>query len=315
MPAISASAHGKIILLGEHAVVYSRPAIAIPVDKVAVHAYVLANPAGKPGEVKIEAEAVHLSAYLHELPADQPIALTLKLIQQHLGLSHLPAFTLKISSTIPVASGLGSGAAVSVAVIRAVTSFLGQSLENDTVSNLAYEIEKHYHGTPSGIDNTVITYHKPILYQRGSGFSDLHIPAPFTLVIADTGISSPTAAVVGEVRLAWQKDPAEYEQIFDQIGALVQEAKRHIEARMPDQIGPLLTRNHTLLQTISVSNAVLDRLVETALESGALGAKLSGGGRGGNMIALTAAENAETIAGQLRKAGAVNTIITTVGPF
>jgi len=315
MPAISALAHGKIILLGEHAVVYGRPAIAIPVDNVSVHAYVLANPAGKPGEIRIEAESIHLSALLNDLPDDQPIALTMKLIQQSLGLPHLPAFTLKISSTIPVASGLGSGAAVSVAVIRAVTNFLGHTLDDDTVSNWAYEIEKHHHGTPSGIDNTVIAYHKPILYQRGTGSSDLHIPVTFTLVIADTGISAPTAAVVSAVRQAWQKDPQRYEQIFDQIGGLVVEARKNIEAGTPDNIGPLLTQNHVLLQELSVSNEVLDRLVDSALQAGALGAKLSGGGRGGNIIALTDPGKADTIANQLFKGGAVNAIITTVGPF
>jgi mevalonate kinase len=315
MPAISASAHGKIILLGEHAVVYGRPAIAIPVDNVSTHAYVFANPAGKPGDIKIEAEAVHLSAFLNDLPADQPIALTLKLIQQSLGLSHLPAFTLKISSTIPVASGLGSGAAVSVAVIRAVTNFLGHTLDNEEVSKLAYEIEKHHHGTPSGIDNTVIAYHKPIVFQRGTGFSDLRIPVPFTLIIAGSGISAPTAAVVNDVRHAWQRDPQIYERLFDQISGLVFEAKKYIETGTPEKIGFLLTQNHKLLQELSVSSEILDRLVDTALQAGALGAKLSGGGRGGNMIALTHPEKADTIADQLLKAGAVNAIITTVGPF
>ncbi|HWQ46693.1 MAG TPA: mevalonate kinase [Longilinea sp.] len=315
MPAISATAHGKIILLGDHAVVYGRPAIAIPVDNVSVHAYVFANPVGKPGEVKIEADAIHLSAFLNDLPADQPIVLTLKLIQQSLGLPHLPACTLKISSSIPVASGLGSGAAVSVAVIRAVTNFLGHTLDNEAVSKLAYEIEKRHHGTPSGIDNTVITYNKPILYQRQAGFSDLHIPVPFTLVIADTGISAPTAAVVSDVRQAWQNDPQAYERLFDQISALVFKARNFIEAGTPDQIGPLLTENHLLLKELSVSNDILDRLVDTALQAGALGAKLSGGGRGGNMIALATPEQAKNIANQLLFSGAVNTFITTVGPF
>jgi mevalonate kinase len=234
--------------------------------------------------------------------------------------ARMPSCSVRIASTIPVAAGMGSGAAVSVALIRALSAFLGNPLPDEQVSALAFEVEKLHHGTPSGIDNTVITYGQPVYFQRlgpGEGSPNkiemLRVSQPFTLVIADTGISTPTSVTVGEVRLSWQADAEEYERLFDAAGMIAEKARELIEAGQADEMGHLLDQNHSILKRIGVSCPELDRLVDAARQAGALGAKLSGGGRGGNMLALVRPEEAAQVAEALRAAGAVRTLTTVVG--
>lgn len=312
MPAVTASAPGKIILFGEHAVVYGRPAIAVPVTQVQAKAWVSADPAAGPGQVRVDAGDIGLVTTLANLPADHPIALAIASAVEQLQIDHLPALRLQVRSSIPIAAGLGSGSAITVAIARALSEFLGHPLEDEQVSRIAFEVDKKYHGTPSGIDNTVIAYAQPIFFVRGQPFERLRTSQPFTLVIASTGIASSTALVVGDVRRAWQANPEPYERLFDEIGAVTQQARAAIETGPAAELGPLMTANHHLLQQLAVSSPELDRLVEAAMAAGAAGAKLSGGGRGGNMIALADAETAPVIAEALRSSGAVNTIVTTV---
>ena len=312
MPAIAATAPGKIILFGEHAVVYGRPAIAVPVTQVRAKVMINADPAAPSGQVSLIAEDIDLRCKLSDLPADHPLEIAIRGVMEQLGVARLPALRLQIQSTIPIASGLGSGAAVSVAAARALSAFLGHPLADDQVSHIAYTVDQKYHGTPSGIDNTVIAYAQPVFFVRGQPFQRLCTRQPFTVVIGNTGVSSPTSEVVGDVRRRWQADSGRYEQLFDAIGQIALQARAAIEVGPVGALGPLMTRNQALLQELDVSSPALDRLVEAALSAGALGAKLCGGGRGGNMIAPVEQQHAQTVADALRAAGAVNTIITTI---
>ncbi|HET6823738.1 MAG TPA: mevalonate kinase [Anaerolineales bacterium] len=305
----TASAPGKIILFGEHAVVYGRPALAVPVTQV--HVEVDVSDSARPG-IWIDASDVDLYAELNTLPSDHPIA---SVIHNFLFLSRVSTFPnleIEISSTIPVASGLGSGAAVTVALTRALASHLERSMTDAEVNAFAYEIEKLHHGTPSGIDNTVVTYARPVYFVKGEPIEVFKVGKPFTILIADTGISAPTKKSVGDVRRLWMEDKPRWETIFDKIGEISFTARRAIEAGKPEFLGELMNENHALLQMLTVSSTELDRLVESALGAGALGAKLSGGGRGGNMIALVDPETAEAVSLALQEAGARNTITTQV---
>lgn len=312
MPAISASAPGKIILFGEHAVVYGRPALAAPVFQVRAKAILMPDPLGAPGNVLIQAPQIHLEKNLSELPSDHPLAVAVRGVTGALGVERLPACVLRITSTIPIAAGLGSGAAVSVAVARALSGFLGRPLSDGRVSALAYEVEKLHHGTPSGIDNTVITYAEPVFFIRGQPIERLQVVHPFTIVIGDTGVPSPTAAAVGDLRRAWEADRDRYDRLFDDVGKIAWAARQAIEGGTVVSLGPLMDENHRYLGEMGVSSLELERLVRAARNAGALGAKLSGGGRGGNMIALVDASQAEAVARALRETGAVRTIITEV---
>jgi mevalonate kinase len=316
VPAISASAPGKIILLGEHAVVYGQPAIAVPLDQVRAKAIIKAEPRSEPGEIRIQAPDIGLESSLGDLPAENPLAKTVRIVLTSLEIDRPPALTVRITSTIPQAAGLGSGTAVSVALIRALSGFLGHHLPNNDVSNLAFEVEKIYHGTPSGIDNTVITYDRPIYYQKpgmvGPIMDFLSVQHPFSIVIGDTGIPSLTAETVADVRKAWFADREGYEKLFSEVGEIVKSARNAIEKDRIENLGELMDANQALLEQLGVSSAALEDLVRAARSAGALGAKLSGGGRGGNMIALTTPENAPGVSQALREAGAVYTTTTMV---
>jgi len=294
-------------------VVYGRPAVAVPVTQVAVKASVTSNQEGRPGNVRVQAPGIHLNAPLSALPAHHPLAAAIRRTAEIAGVSHIPACSIRVNSTIPVAAGMGSSAAVSVAVIRALSAFLGYPLNNEQISRLAFEIEKIHHGTPSGIDNTVITYGRPVYFVKGLPIQQLQVGRPFTIVIGDTGIHSPTAHTVGDVHDAWQANKDGYEALFDSTGAIADSARQALEAGAIELLGPLMDANHGLLRKLGVSCTELDSLVLVAHKAGALGAKLSGGGRGGNMIALAQPERAEGIAAALKEAGAVRTIITQVG--
>ena len=306
---MKSSAPGKIILFGEHAVVYGRPALAVPVTQV--HADVEVVDSSRAG-IWIESPDINLHAELNSLPSDHPLAAVIHNLFFTLGIDPFPNLQIKISSTIPVASGLGSGAAVSVALTRALSSFLSHPLPDEQINQFAYEIEKLHHGTPSGIDNTVVTYAKPVYFIKGQPSEIFKVGKPFTIVIGDTGISAPTKESVGDVRKLWLKDKLKWESVFDEIGQIVLMARRAIESGHNELLGELMNENHSLLQKLTVSSSELDKLVDAALKAGADGAKLSGGGRGGNMIALVKPDLAEKVSDALKTSGAKNVIVTKV---
>lgn len=306
---MKASAPGKIILFGEHAVVYSRPALAVPVTQV--HADVEVLDSSRQG-IWIHAPVIDLRAELTSLPSDHPIASVILKLIQLFDISQTPNLEINISSTIPVAAGLGSGAAVSVALIRALALHVAYPLTNGQVNDLVFEIEKLHHGTPSGIDNTVITYNMPVYFIKGQPIETFKTAKPFTIVIGDTGIPALTKESVGDVRLLWLRNTNHFENIFNEIAQISLIARRSIESGKPELLGELMGHNHMLLQELTVSSPELDQLVIAARAAGALGAKLSGGGRGGNMIALTEQARAESVAKALMSAGAKRTIITEI---
>jgi mevalonate kinase len=312
MTAFSATASGKIILFGEHAVVYGQPAIAVPVNFVQARAGVTAAPRSPAGAVHLMAPDVGLDTLLADLPADDPLVLAITLTASQLNIPRLPAMEIRLTSTIPVAAGFGSSAATSIALIRALAAFIGQRLSQAVVSDLAYQVECRHHGNPSGIDNTVITYGRPVYFVRGQPFEPLEPAQPLTLVIGDSGVQSSTGAVVADVRRLHEAQNEQTQAAFQSMGELARQARTLIQAGQVDELGRLMNRNHALLRSLTISSPELDRLVDAALAAGALGAKLSGGGRGGNMIALVTEPSAGAVEKALRSAGAVRTWVTTV---
>jgi mevalonate kinase len=303
---ITASAPAKVILVGEHAVVYGKPAIAIPVSSIRATASVELGGRGlrmAVGDFAIGVDPAAVEAALTQMA---------RLVAETLG-TPVPGAVITIHSEIPVASGLGSGAAVSAALGRALSASLGHPLDNAALNPLVYEVEKLHHGTPSGIDNTVIVYEQPVYFVRGAPIETLPIGKPFCLLIGDTGRSALTRVAVGDVRKLYDSERERIQGVLDAIGSLVVDARQAIEIGDSIALGTLMVENHRLLEQLTVSSPELDRLVEIALSAGALGAKLSGGGRGGNMIALVQPDSATVISQALRQAGAQRVISTTVG--
>jgi mevalonate kinase len=307
------SAPGKIILCGEHAVVYGRPAIALPLSKIRARASVAPGAAG----IGIRFDAPNLGRrwLLAAAPGDPLSELTLATLEQ-LGITRIPDIQITITSDIPIASGMGSGAAIATAIVRALATAFGRNLSAAEISALVYASEQRYHGTPSGIDNTVIAYEQAIWFQRRSEpphlIEPLPIAAPFTLVIGDTGVRSATRLPVGEVRRRWQEDPARYEALFDLVADVVHQARHALARGDVATLGPLLDRNQEALEQIGVSSPELERLITAARRAGAAGAKLSGGGWGGVMIALVDPETVVSVREALLAVGAARVLETTV---
>lgn len=309
---IRASAPAKVILLGEHAVVYGFPAIAVPVSSLRVFAVVKPN---QPPEHDLRiagagSELYSVSSSVSEQAGDA-LAYTVRLFTQMMGVP-LPNVTITIDSHIPIAGGLGSGAAVSAALGRALALASDRSLPDHLLNDLVYEVEKMHHGTPSGIDNTVIVYERPIYFTRNAGYDLLTIGAPFLLLIADTGEKSLTRTAVADVRRLRETAPNQTEKVLSAIGDLVTQARLAIESGDLQKLGSLMTENHELLRELTVSSEQLDTLVKAAKQAGAWGAKLSGGGRGGNMIALVPFDLEDSVRQALYDAGAVRVFRTVV---
>ncbi len=313
-----ATAPGKIILFGEHAVVYGRPAIAAPLMQVRAEATVEASD-GMTLDLWLPDLGERYQAGLTWAAVSEttpPLLSAVRYVQRYLGGMALPALRLTVRSAIPIAGGLGSGAATAAALIRALLRHLGDSAENATVCDLTYAVECLHHGTPSGIDNTVVSYEQPVFFLRRPG-NNLVQPfitgRPLHLIIGDTGVRSETKGVVADVRRQWQADPATFEMLFDRCGHIAHAAHAALAEGDPAHLGRLMNENQRVLQAMTVSNPALERLIEAALRAGALGAKLSGAGRGGNMIALVTPEQLDPVEMALRQVGAVRTWRTSLG--
>lgn len=299
------TAPAKIILFGEHAVVYGQPAIAVPFNTLTAMADVMPAPAGTGLMIIAKDTGAALPVTADTPVSDNSLVLAAQLTLKKLNVPP-PDLTLEIRSTIPVASGLGSGAAVSTALIRELSAAVGQLLADDDLNELVYEVEKLHHGTPSGIDNTVIVRNAPIFFIRGETPAPVVIGRELTFLVADSGISASTRASVGAVRELVEHEPQVYQAYVDQIGQIVREARAHLEKGYLLGIGHLMNLNHNALRSLTVSSPELDKLTGAAREAGAFGAKLSGGGRGGNLIALIDLVDAEKITQALYKAGAAH---------
>ena len=306
----TATAPGKIILAGEHAVVYGRPAIAVPVWERLAQATITPAPTG--AGCTILAPDIKRRFRLASADPGQPLAVVTRLTLAHLHAATNPDWQIEVRSQLPIASGLGSGAALGTALVRAIYTHLGHTPDPAEVSALVYESERFYHGTPSGIDNTVIAYGMPVWFIKGQPPATFHACQPLTLAIADSGVSAPTKETVGDVRQGWQRDPARYEGWFTEIGELVHAVRRAIETGDLPALGQLFNRNQAVLAHLGVSSPRLEQIIAAARTAGAYGAKLSGGGRGGNLIALIDPTQATAMTDALLAAGARGVIVTTI---
>lgn len=291
--------HGKVILLGEHAVVHGRHAIAAPLP-LAIRARV--EDAREDTTLMIPRWGIEqrLQQHVHH-PGS--FLQSLGMLLDRLGLADR-ALDVRVYPSVPRAMGLGGSSALAVAVIRALDRHCRLGLEEAEICELAFECEKIAHGTPSGIDNTVATYGKPLLYRRGSPpkVQMLDLDQPLPLVIGLCGTESLTARTVARVRQAWEKNRPLYERIFDEIDTLTLQALEALKVHDLDQLGELMNICQGQLNALQVSSWELEELMQIARDNGATGAKLTGGGGGGAMIALCPDGTGRVIAA-MRNAG------------
>ncbi|MEE8243564.1 MAG: hydroxymethylglutaryl-CoA reductase, degradative [Pseudomonadales bacterium] len=300
------SACGKVILLGEHAVVYGRPAIALPIS-LAVEASVQAGGSGV--HMVIPRWGLEQKIELHTSKGVSGIMTT---VLQALDLEDR-SMTIEVIPHVPRAMGLGGSSAMAVAVIRALDKTFALRLSDGRVNELAFECEKAAHGTPSGIDNTVATYGAPLVFENNDEplFKELTIPEPVSLVVGITGKESLTANMVAKVRNLWNGNQLRYDAIFDQIAQFTVAGVDALASAHFEELGQLMNLCHGYLNALQLSTPELEELIHIARANGALGAKLTGGGGGGSMIALCP-DNADRVVNAMEAAG-FKTLNVTVG--
>ncbi|KAB7667728.1 mevalonate kinase [Bacillus sp. B1-b2] len=296
-------AHSKLILIGEHSVVYGQPAIAFPFKQTEVKVIV--------GEMEgniIELESPFYVGPLHQIPEKMEgigdcIIQTLKVLQQPSS-----GLNIQITSTIPIGRGLGSSAAIAIALVRGLFAYFHQKLSNSQLMTLVERAEKFAHGTPSGIDMVTASSANPIWFQKQQEVENVEIGAPFHLVVADSGRIGDTYAAVKSIRDKYEVQPELIEKSITQLGKLTKEVRVSLAEGDFHTVGSQLNQAQQLLSLLGVSDEVLDHLVEVAVSAGAVAAKLTGGGRGGCIIALVETEKlGEKVAEALIQAGAAQT--------
>lgn len=296
------SGFGKVILFGEHFVVHGVPGIVSAIDS-ATDAKVTQT--GKELVIMDERKAAKGYAEEKKLQQIESIERMLKKI----GINPKLPLKIWIGGTLPGFSGLGASAASSVAIARAIAEELSLKLSNEEVNQIAFEAEKAYAGNPSGIDNTAATYGGLMWFKKNlaggpASVERLSVRVPVEIVIGSTGKVANTKAMVAGVAERKRKNPEKYDPIFKQAENLTYAGRKALESYDLKKVGELMNENHHLLQAIEVSSMELDLLVDIARKNGAFGAKLTGGGGGGCMVALTPSiELQETVASAIEQEG------------
>lgn len=304
----SGKAHGKIILIGEHAVVHNEPAIAIPFTSVST-------------EVNIEQtnedstiESIYYTGKLSDAPSTvKNIVETLHAVCAYLNkpTSHMHFI---VKSTIPSERGMGSSAAVATALVRALFNYYNEKLNDELLNKFVMISEKIAHGNPSGLDAKVVRSNESVYFIKDKTAESFNTNLPAYLVIADTGDEGDTGEAVTAVGKLVADPTSKGKTLINDLGLLTKKARKFIEQTQLHRLGEILNLAQEKLVALTVSNEKLDVLVATAQRHGALGAKLTGGGRGGCMIALVETnEVALEISKHLLNAGATKTWIHPLG--
>jgi mevalonate kinase len=297
------SGFGKVILFGEHFVVHGVPGIVSAIDSTAN-----AKVTRKNKTIEVNDERGGSKGYAEEKKLQQLESINRMLKKMEFD-PETTGLNIWLGGSLPGFSGLGASAASSVAIARAIAEEFTLPFSDQEINDIAYEAEKAYAGNPSGIDNTAATFGGLLWFKKNlAGGSNtiekLSLRKPVEIIIGSTGIVANTKAMVKGVAERKKVNPQRYNPLFKKAEELAINARNAIHQFDLMKVGDLMDVNHSLLQEIGVSCKELDQLVETAKEQGAYGAKLTGGGGGGCMTALTPGEDLqEKVAKAIEKEG------------
>nr|ADQ43373.1 mevalonate kinase [Streptomyces virginiae] len=307
-------AHAKTILLGEHAVVYGAPALALPVPQLTVTASAgwSAKAPGDTGDVSLTMTgsasrpvATQASDWLRRLTAE--FRTTMNVAED----VHLDVI---LDCAIPPGRGLGSSAACARAVVFALADLFDREVTPQTAFDLVQTAENVAHGRASGVDATAVGAPGPLLFQQGRS-EELPIGCEGLFIVADSGEVGRTKDAVGLLREGFQRHEGAQERFVRRATELTDEARHALADGKPEELGSRMTEYHELLRAAGLSTERIDALVDGAVSAGSLGAKITGGGMGGCVLALTQSEQASAVTRQLHEAGAVQTWVVPLRGF
>jgi mevalonate kinase len=299
---VKGSGFGKTILIGDQFVLDEVPAIvsSIPfetvttVERIDGEGWILEdNRIEVPGykEKKKEQQARSIDRILEVMAIDvkkTPIKIT-------------------VGGTLLAGSGVGASAASCVSLARALNEEFNLGYPIGEINRTAWQGEFPYHGVASGVDNTASTYGGLLLFYLKNGqqhFEKIHTPKPFEIVLANSGVTVNTAALDEFIDQQKKNEPELFATRLKTLTAQVFEMKKALEAGDLNNVGKIMSKNHKLLVDMEMSHETLDYLCRLALEKGAFGAKVTGGGRGGYMVSLTPGkELQDTVASAFEKEG------------
>jgi len=305
------SGFGKVILFGEHYVVYGLPAIA---SAISDNTIAKIEPAEK---YELVDNRPATEGYKEKKQGEMDRSMKLILDFMHIDVEKTPV-KITLAGNLFCTSGIGASAAMATSIARAFSEYFDLDLDDEQINRISYEGEKGSAGTPSGIDNTCATFGGLLWFKRNlSGGENtmelIKIREPIEIVLGNTGLSSVTSEVVADVRRAKDENPEKFKRIFSDYKNLANEARKALESHDLELLGKLFDENHMLLQETGVSCKELDHLVNLAKENGALGAKMTGTGRGGYMIALTPGKELQERVAKAIENDGCKVLMTTIG--
>lgn len=290
--------HGKIILMGEHSVVYNQPAIAIPLTNIQMKAYI-----SKYHKLYIDCD--FYTGLLSSMPElFNSLKTLIYYILDEYNLSN-ETFKLQLESDIPIERGMGSSAAVAVATVKALNNYFSLNLSQEEILKFVNISETIAHGKPSGLDALLTSNYTPYYFIKNQTPIPIETNLEAILIVADSGITGQTKLAVQNVQKLINENTQTI-KIIQQLGELTSDAKDTMINNQPSKLGQLMTLAHKNLQKLNVSNNKIDQLVDVSLGNGALGAKMTGGGLGGCMIALAYKNNTQKINQALKDCGVKN---------
>lgn len=279
---MTAYGHGKVILLGEHSVVHGRPALALSVERGA-----------QVDAREVDAEQTSLTIAPWGVTVDsgpepnegrEPLQQALRVARAFYDDGR--EFALSAEMRLPSGAGMGSSAALGVAVLRALDAARGLERSNDEIYQRSLDWERVFHGNPSGVDNAMATHGGMAMFRKGQPLTRVVPRRPVSLVVAYSGASSSTKLMVDSVARQFEREPERVGKLFDAIEAIVNNGKLALETGDLKGLGQLMVMNHRLLSSLMLSTVALEEMIAAAIAAGALGAKVTGAGGGGCMVAL-----------------------------
>ncbi|MEU3902100.1 mevalonate kinase [Streptomyces sp. NPDC045251] len=299
-------AHAKAILLGEHAVVYGAPALALPVPQLTVTASAGWSSRSADSQSDLSYTMTGSPTRAMVTQASDGLRRLTEEFRARLGVTGRPHLDVILDGAIPHGRGLGSSAASSRAIAFALADLFGRELSEATAFELVQTAENMAHGRASGVDAMTVGALRPLLFQAGRT-RELRLGCDGLFIVADSGELGSTKEAVELLRDGFRRRPGAQERFVDRATELTESARQALAEGGPEELGSRMTDYHSLMQAARLSTGLIDTLVDAALRAGSLGAKITGGGLGGCLIALAPPQRAREVTRRLHEAGAVQT--------